>query len=166
MESVAGWLTAFRNSQLTFDRLQIGNRTFTPGDLRNTRIVRVCTDADRIPSYFQTEVTATQGLFSWSGARRTAYGIKKKPASMKTVSVAATASRHLPPGDNKSQDHKARRIMPLDELCVTFMAPSDSAVELLMTAHRLRGIHAQFDSETNLPFPLHELRLLESAVTS
>jgi hypothetical protein len=54
----------------------------------------------------------------------------------------------------------------LDEICLAFKQPGDDATKLLMTAHRLRGLHTQFDDDTSLPFPLHELRLLSRAVTS
>jgi len=48
----------------------------------------------------------------------------------------------------------------LDEICVVFTQRGDDAADLLMKARHLRGLHTQFDDDTSLPFPLHELRLL------
>jgi hypothetical protein len=106
------------------------------------------------------------GTVRMGSAVRTAYGVKKKPRSAKTASYASTISRHLPSGDNRLADHKPRRIAALDEICAIFKQPDDEDVSLLMMAHRLRSVHAQFDDDTSLPFPLHELRLLGEAVTS
>jgi hypothetical protein len=166
MDTVANKIPALNNGNLAFDRLQIGNQSLAPEDFPNTRIIRVCANTAKLPCYMQTEGIWPQGLFNWASANRTAYGVKKKPPTAKTVSYASKISRHLPPGDNRAADSKPRRIAALDEICVIFKQPGDDAVSLLMMSHRLRSVHAQVDNDTSLPFPLHELRLLGDAVTS
>jgi hypothetical protein len=166
MDTVANKIPALSNGNLLFDNLQIGNRKLTPGDLPNTRIIRVCANTAKLPCYMQAEGIWPQGLFSWASAVRTAYGVKKKPRSAKIGAYASRISRHQAPGDTRVADHKPRRIAALDEICAIFTQPNDDTVSLLMMAHRLRSVHAQFDDDTSLPFPLHELRLLGDAVTS
>jgi hypothetical protein len=134
--------------------------------LPNTRIVRICADTTKLPCYFQSGAQWPSGLFEWGNAARTAYGVKQKPVSAKNTSRFSLLSRHLPTGDTRSRDKEPRRMAALDEMCVVFKQPSDDPTDLLMTVHRLRGLHTQFDDDTSLPFPLHELRLLGRAVTS
>jgi hypothetical protein len=166
MDTVAARLPTLRNGNLVFDALSVGSRTLSPKQLPNIRLVRTCGDTSKLPCYFQTDATWPAGLFAWGDAGRTAYGLKKKPASAKSIGYLSLVSRHLPAGDNRSRDDKPRRIAALDEICVVFKQPDDDAVDLMMLAHRLRGVHAQYDDDTRLPFPLHELRLLAGAVTS
>jgi hypothetical protein len=166
MDTVAARLTALRNGNLLFDVLSVGNRTFSPENLPNTRIVRTCSDTAKLPCYFQTEALWPGGLFGWGDATRTAYGVKKKSVAAKSVGYLSLISRHLPAADNRSRDDKPRRIAALDEICAVFKQPNDEAVDLVMMTHRLRSVHAQYDDDTSLPFPLHELRLLGGAVTS
>jgi hypothetical protein len=165
-DTTANRIQTLENGHVAFDRLQIGSRIVTPANLPRTRIVRVCANAAKLPSYMQTEGQWPQGLFKRESASRTAYGVKKKPPSAKTVSRMSTVSRHLAPGDNRAADNKVRRIAALDELCDIFQQDGDEPASLLMIAHRLRSVHTQFDEDTSLPFPLHELRLLADAVTS
>ena len=166
MDTVSRRLTMLRNVNLVFDTVSVGNRTLSPEQLPNLRIVRTCSDTAKLPCYFQTDAAWPGGLFAWGNASRTAYGVKKKPVSAKNSGHLALISRHLPAGDNRSQDGKPRRIAAMDEICAVFKQPSDDAVDLMMLAHRLRSVHAQHDYDTTLPYPLHELRLLGDAVTS
>lgn len=166
MDTVVSQIHALNNANLAFENLRIGNRTLKPSDLPNTRIVRLCANTDKLPCYMQDEAIWPQGLFKWASATRTAYGVKRKPNSAKTVSYASTISRHLPPGDSRAADYKPRRIAGLDELCAIFIQPGDDPIQLLMIAHRLRGVHVQFDDDTIFGFPLHELRRFDNAVTS
>lgn len=166
MDTVASWLSMLRNGNLMFDTVSVGNRTLSTEHLPNLRIVRTCSDTAKLPCYFQTDAAWPGGLFAWGGALRTAYGVKKKPASAKNSGHLSLISRHLPAGDNRSRDGKPRRIAALDEICTVFKQPADDAVDLMMLAHRLRSVHAQYDDDTSQPFPLHELRLLGGAVTS
>lgn len=166
MDTVASRLTMLRNGNLVFDTVSVGNRTLSFEQLPNLRIVRTCSDTAKLPCYFQMDAAWPGGLFAWGDASRTAYGVKKKPASAKNSGHLALISRHLPAGDNRSRDGKPRRIAALDEICAVFKQPEDDAIDLMMLAHRLRSVHAQYDDDTSLPYPLHELRLLGGAVTS
>jgi hypothetical protein len=166
-DTLSDKLKAVQNNQLTFDRLQIGNRVFTPPDARNIRIVRLSINSEKLPSYYNEDETQwPTGLFVWGDAVRTAYGLKRKPASAKSVGRSSLISRHLEVGDNRAVDDKPRRAAAIDEVCVIFCQKEDDFDDLRLAAHRLRGIHAQYDDDTKLPFPLHELRLLGKAVTS
>ena len=166
MDTVASRLTMLHNGNLMFDNMSIGNRTLSPEQLPNLRLVRMCSNTAKLPCYFQTDKEWPSGLFVWGNASRTAYGVKRKPVSVKNTGYLALLSRHLPAGDNRSQDGKPRKIATLDEICAVFKQPTDDAVDLMMLTHRLRSVHAQHDDDTRLPYPLHELRLLGSAVTS
>ena len=166
MDTVAARLSTLRNGNLVFDAVSVGSRTLSPEQLPNLRIVRTCGDTAKLPCYFQTDAAWPSGLFAWGSASRTAYGVKRKPASAKNSGHLALRSRHLLAGDNRSRDGKPRRIAALDEICAVFKQPTDDAVDLMMMAHRLRSVHAQHDDDTSLPYPLHELRLLGGAVTS
>ena len=166
MDTVARWLTMLRNGNLVFDTISVGNWTLSPEQLPNLRVVRTCGDTAKLPCYFQTDVAWPGGLFVWGNASRTAYGVKRKPVSAKNSGHLALISRHLPAGDNRSQDGRPRRISALDEICAVFKQPTDDAADLMMLAHRLRSVHAQYDDDTTLPYPLHELQLLGGAVTS
>ena len=166
MDTVAARLSTLRNGNLVFDAVSVGSRTLSPEQLPNLRIVRTCSDTAKLPCYFQTDAAWPGGLFAWGSASRTAYGVKRKPASAKNSGHLALRSRHLPAGDNRSRDGKPRRIAALDEICAVFKQPTDDAVDLMMMAHRLRSVHAQHDDDTSLPYPLHELRLFGGAVTS
>ena len=158
-----------QNGRLELDRLAIGNRTFTPEDLPNLRLVRVSPDAKKQPYYYhQTDAKWPGGLFSWDGAKRTFYGLKAKPPSVsKQQHFAAQLSRHQVFGENENppRDEVGRVSAQMDEICVAFMQNDDDAQRIATLAHRLRGVHAQYRYDTSLPFPLHELRLLGGGVT-
>jgi hypothetical protein len=162
------WLGTIQNGRLRFDRLEIANRVFTPKNLGNLRIVRVCTASEKLPSYYHGQDTQwPSGLFTWGdGTRRTAYALKKKPNAAKYVSAASLVSRHLDAADNRSIDGEPRRAAMLDEISVIFCQEGDDLEALKLFSHRLRQVHVQYDDDTSLPFPLHELRLLGRAVTS
>ena len=46
-----------------------------------------------------------------------------------------------------------------------FQPPGDDALATAAEFHRLREAHAQYDSSTRAPFPLHELQLLARGFT-
>jgi len=166
VETVGARLRNLQNGNLSFDTLLVGSRTFVPDTLPSTRIVRTYGDNNKLPCYFQDEAEWPGGLFRWGEAARTAYGVKKKSVSAKRTGYFSLISRHPPAGDHRDRDHKPRRIAALDEICAIFKQPDDDPVDLMMMTHRLRSVHAQYDDDTSLPFPLHEVRLLGGAVTS
>ena len=147
----------------------MGNRTFTPADLPNMRLVRVSPDPKKQPYYHHdADAKWPSGLFSWDGSERTFYGLKAKPPSVSTGQhFAARVSRHQIFGENENppRDDIARVSAQIDEICVAFMQEDDDPKDLATLTHRLRGVHTQFRYDTSLPFPLHELRLLGGAVT-
>lgn len=160
--------TTLDNKNLSFDRLMAGNRSFTPRDLPNIRLIRISPDDKKLPQYyFDGDAKQASGFFSWQEAERTFYGVKSPPKTMKGVEKFAWAtSRHQAEGSNLvGLEKKLRQIPQMDEICVAFMQETDKALELALLTHRLRGVHAQFDDETRKPFPLHELSLLGDAVT-
>lgn len=163
---LAKFIRPLQNGRLTFDALQVG-QDFRPSDLPNTRMVRFVADGAKLPTYYHLDETEwPQGLFSWEGARRTAYGIKRKPASAKTVGRAALVSRHGESGDNRARPSEPRRLAAMDEICALFLQPGDNPADVTLLTHRLRTVHVQYGDDTRLPFPLHELRLLGKAVTA
>lgn len=163
-ETLAHKLRTLENGRLELDRLAIGNRTFTPEDLPNLRLVRVSPDAKKQPYYYhETDSHWASGLFSWDEAERTFYGLKAKPPSVSNRQhVAAHASRHeiVEEATNRLRNEVGRVSAQMDEICIVFMQGNDNAKRLAALAHRLRGVHAQYRYDTSLPFPLHELRLL------
>jgi hypothetical protein len=162
------WLQTVQNGRLTFDRIEIGNRVYTPDDLRNIRLIRLSATSYKLPSYYvEDETQWPSGMFVWGReARRTSYALKKKPVSAKTVGRVMPISRHLPTGDNTAMDNKPRKVSSVDEVCVALCQDGDDLTELRLFAHRLRSVHAQYDDDTVAPFPLHELLLLSRAVTT
>jgi hypothetical protein len=162
------WMTSIQNGRLTFDRIEIGNRVFAPGDLPNVRVVRVSATSSKLPAYYvEDETQWPTGLFVWGpDARRTGYALKRKPVSAKTFGRAMPVSRHLPAGDNTAMDSKPRKVSSVDEVCIALCQDGDDLTELRLLAHRLRSVHAQYDDDTVSPFPLHELLLLGKAVTA
>ena len=167
METIAHRLAALQNGNLVFDRLQVGNQTYAPTDLSNTRIIRTSPDPRKQPHYYHgTENKWPTGIFGWGTAERTAYALKAKPPSVShESSFASQISRHLPSGDNRPNDDAARLSAQLDEICIAFMQPGDDPARLMSFVAKLRGVHAQFRYDTTKPYPLHELRLLGGGVT-
>jgi hypothetical protein len=162
------WMSTIQNGKLVFDRIEIGNRVFSPEDLSNVRLIRLSATTSKLPSYYVDDETQwPTGMFVWGAeAKRTGYALKRKPVSAKTVGPAMPVSRHLPTGDNRAMDNKSRKVSSVDEVCVALCQDGDDLVELRLFAHRLRAVHAQYDDDTVAPFPLHELLLLSKAVTA
>jgi hypothetical protein len=162
------WMPTIQNGKLIFDRIEIGNRVFSPEDLSNVRLIRLSATTSKLPSYYVDDETQwPTGMFVWGAeAKRTGYALKRKPVSAKTVGRAMPVSRHLPIGDNRAMDNKPRKVSSVDEVCVALCQNGDDLVELRLFAHRLRAVHAQYDDDTVAPFPLHELLLLSKAVTA
>jgi len=168
LDTLSDKFKSIQNGNLAFDRLEIGNRVLTPSDLRNIRVIRLSTNSEKLPTYYHDETTQwPTGLFIWGDrVKRTAYALKRKPVSAKSIGRSSLVSRHLDSGDNRAIDDRPRRASAIDEVCVIFCQAGDDLGELRLAAHRLRGTHAQYDDDTRSPFPLHELRLLGRAVTS
>lgn len=168
-ESLGHKLATLQNGKLEFDRLAVSNRTYTPSDLPNLCLVRVSPDPTKQPYYYHhTDSKWPTGLFAWDDGQRTFYALKAKPPSVSSRQhFAAQTSRHQVFGDNENppRDDVARVSPQIDEICVSFMQPSDDPQRLATLVHRLRGVHAQYRYDTSLPFPLHELRLLGGGVT-
>ncbi len=166
-DTMPKWIKNLQNGRLTFDDVGVGRLRADPAGLPRTRMVRVTTADQRLPMYYYLEETKwAQGLFRWGDAGRTAYGLKRKPPTMKTVGRTANVSRNAASGDNLAGDHDPRRLAAMDELTLVLAQPGDDPDAVLMFAHRLRTVHAQYAEDTKQPFPLHELRLLGKAVTA
>lgn len=166
-DTMAKFVKPLQNGFLAFDGIDLGVGPHGPADLPHTRLVRFVAEGAKLPTYYHLDETEwPQGLFSWGGASRTAYGIKRKPASAKTVGRAALVSRHGDEGGNRARPNEPRRLAAMDEICVVLMQPDDAPEELALLAHRLRTVHVQYGDDTRQPFPLHELRLLGKAVTA
>lgn len=168
-ETLTHKLSALANGRLIFDQLTFANRTLTPNDLPNLRIVRTSPDPKRQPYYHHdTENTWPSGLFGWGAAARTYYGLKQKPVTVSNAQhFAARVSRHAEPeeGVPPPKENLGRVSSQMDEICVAFHQDGDDPLTLATLVHRLRGAHAQYDADTARPFPLHELRKLGGGVT-
>jgi hypothetical protein len=168
-ETLTHKLSALANGKLIFDQLTIANRTLTPNDLPNLRIVRTSPDPKRQPHYHHdTETSWPSGLFGWGAATRTYYGLKQKPVTVSNAQhFAARVSRHaeLEEGVRPPKENVGRVSSQMDEICVAFRQEGDDPLTLATLVHRLRGAHAQYDADTARPFPLHELRKLGGGVT-
>jgi hypothetical protein len=168
-ETLTHKLSALENGRLAFDRLTIANRTLTPNDLPNLRIVRTSPDPKRQPYYHHdTENSWPSGLFCWGAATRTYYGLKQKPITVSNAQhFAARVSRHaeLEEGARPPKENLGRVSSQMDEICIAFRQEGDDPLTLATLVHRLRGAHAQYDADTARPFPLHELRKLGGGVT-
>lgn len=157
---------AMKNSNLKFDELQIGNRTITPASLSNLRFARMVLKDDKLPSHYHDEkVQTVSGLFNWDDAGRTFYVIKSSPQTLKKDKKQLLVSRHGIPGSNEQPNVKDRKLMQLDEVCISFMQDGDQPKLLAHFSNELRGVHAQYDDDTRDPFPLHEAILLEKAIS-
>ena len=157
-ESTAQRIKAFQNGELRFDHLEIGSRQFSPENLPNLCIVRVNTDYRRAAFYSPTtEVQWPSGLFRWPDQKCTVYSLKQKPASVGVRSRASLYSRHSYEGKEGQYQRLASQ---LDEMSVIFKPRDVEALRVAGYAHRLRRFHEQYDGDTQLPFPLHELLLL------
>jgi hypothetical protein len=76
-------------------------------------------------------------------------------------------TRYGSPGPNQVTDDAAQRTSAqLEELCAVFIQSEDSGAPLRLVdlADRWRGLHAAYGGDTRLPFPLHELKLIEHAI--
>ena len=168
-ETLTHKLSALENGRLIFDQMTIANRTLTPNDLPNLRIVRTSPDPKRQPYYHHnTENSWPSGLFGWGGATRTYYGLKQKPVTVSNAQhFAARVSRHAEPeeGVPPTKESLGRVSSQMDEICVVFRQEEDDPLTLATLVHRLRGTHAQYSADTTRPFPLHELRKLGGGVT-
>ena len=164
--TLAHKLPALHNANLTFDRLTIGTRTFTPDQLPNTRIVRLSQElGQKQTHYHEGSSKEVSGFFTWGSAQRTFYASKPSALSLKTVKVNATVSRHSI-NVTEQREEALRKITPTDELCVMFCQPNDEPAALAQLAHKLRKTHVQYDDSTCISFPLHELRLLGLSATA
>ncbi|RWH52857.1 MAG: DUF3893 domain-containing protein [Mesorhizobium sp.] len=168
-ETLTHKLSALANGRLVFDQLTIANRTLTPNDLPNLRIVRTSPDPKRQPFYHHdTNNTWPSGLFAWGAATRTYYGLKQKPITVSNAQhFAARVSRHaeLEEGVRPPKENLGRVSSQMDEICIAFHQEGDDPLTLAALVHRLRSAHAQYDADTARPFPLHELRKLGGGVT-
>lgn len=54
----------------------------------------------------------------------------------------------------------------MEELWAVFTQPDDNPLELVDLADRWRSLHAAYGGATRLPYPLHELTLLEHAIVA
>lgn len=174
------WIDTLQNGKLAWDELKAGNTMFRPDMLPGLRVVRTNAVAAKLPQYVQeldpegdTEVNQwPSGLFVWrsgepGNAGRTAFSLKAKPHTAQKAAEAMMGSRHGRAGANEGVDDGARRASAqLEELCAVFLQPEDLAepLRLIDLADRWRHLHVAYGGETRLPFPLHELRLLEGAI--
>ena len=162
-ESTAQRIKTFQNGELRFDHLELGGRQFSPENLLNLCIVRVNTDYRRASFYSPTtEAQWPSGPFRWPDQKRTVYSRKQKPASVGVRSRASLYSRHSYEGKEGQYQRLASQ---LDEMSVIFKPRDVEALRVAGYAHRLRRFHEQYDGDTQLPFPLHELLLLKKSVT-
>lgn len=173
------FLPTLQNENLEWDVFRAGTTSFAPAMLPGMRIVRTNTSA-KLPHYCQdvepgSEVGPSQwpsGLFTWGAipageTRRTAFSLKTKPVTAQKGAQAMMATRQGNPGSNQGADDPAQRMSaPLEELCAVFIQPEDggSPLRLVDLADRWRGPHAAYGGDTRLPFPLHELKLIEHAI--
>ncbi|KXF77193.1 hypothetical protein ATN84_07185 [Paramesorhizobium deserti] len=168
-ETLTHKFSALANGRLVFDQLTIANRTLTPNDLPNLRMVRTSPDPKRQPYYHHdTNNSWPSGLFSWGAAKRTYYALKQKPITVSNAQhFAARVSRHteLEEGVRPPKENLGRVSSQMDEICIAFHQEGDDPLTLATLVHRLRGAHAQYDADTARPFPLHELRKLGGGVT-
>jgi hypothetical protein len=178
--STTKWIDTLQNKRLAWDELKAGNTTFRPAMLPGLRVVRTNTVSAKLPQYVQ-EIDPEgddegrkwpSGLFLWEGselgsASRTAFSLKAKPHTAQKAANAMMKSRHGRASANEEQDAAARRASAqLEELCAVFLQPEDLDDPLMLVdlADRWRHLHIAYGGETRLPFPLHELRLLENAI--
>jgi hypothetical protein len=154
--------------------------TFRSEMLPGLRLVRTNAVSAKLPQYVQEidplgDEEASKwpsGLFVWQGsdlgdARRTAFSLKAKPHTAQKAANAMMKSRHGRAGANEEHDDDARRASAqLEELCAVFVQPEDlvDPLRVVDLADRWRHLHIAYGGETKLPFPLHELRLLEGAI--
>ena len=165
--TLRGALPELSNTHLKFDRLIIGAETHTPQNLPRLTLVRINSNAEEIPQYsHEGEVQWTKGLFRWDDAKRTVYGTKRRPQALKKPAFNMHGVRGTADSSKVVPDSAHRKGSALDEMCVIFAQPEDDIEMHQVVAHRLRGRHAHYAEDTQLPFPLHELRALSKAINS
>ena len=153
---------ALNNDGLSLDRLDLGEKTFTPNNFLNLRIVRTSIDSDKLPYYYpEQDVQWPVGLWNWERQDRTWYALKGKAPSVGGRSKWAIVPRSL-----GSETNRQPRVSgQLDEICVMFKQKDDPALEIARLVHALRRFHVQYSYDTRRPFPLHEAMLLGRSVT-
>ncbi len=93
--------------------------------------------------------------------------VKRRPDNMMQSSFMMTQSRHLNQNVEKARDFlltRPRAAPTLDELTALFVQDGDDPVRLAELVAETRNGHPQYNGDTRLPPPLHELHLLRYAV--
>ena len=153
---------ALNNDGLSFDQLDLGEKTITPDNFSNLRVVRTSIDSDKLPFYYpEQDVQWPVGLWNWERQDRTWYALKGKAPSVGWRSRWTIVPRSLGAETNQ----QARVTGQLDEICVMFKQKGDDALQLARLVHALRRFHVQYSYDTRRPFPLHEAMLLGRSVT-
>jgi hypothetical protein len=165
-ESIRGSVKTFSSGSAEFDQLSLCGRLFKPVDFPHLRLVKFNHENNKLPSYYHEEDRGyISGLFEWPGSRRTWYSIRQKPATMQAhKSVLLTSRRQFVDG-KPSRTQQDKKIVPLNEICTLFVQPGDDPLQLALLTAKLRKYHVQYDGDTVLPFPLHELQKLGGYVT-
>jgi len=153
---------ALNNDGLSLDRLDLGEKAFTPNNFPNLRIVRTSIDSDKLPYYYpERDVQWPVGLWNWERQDRTWYALKGKAPS-----VGGRSKWTIVPRSLGSETNRQPRVSgQLDEICVMFKQKDDPALEIARLVHALRRFHVQYSYDTRRPFPLHEAMLLGRSVT-
>ena len=162
MAGLAQFVPALKNGHLQFDALRLGPTVVDATSCDNVAIVRHLDDNRKMPQYhprvgsIEDPITAgPSGCFRWENNERTLYGVK----SLGTRPQGA--NRHSRHSENKGASESAHRAAAeFDEICLLVKPGWCEPMNTLARTFRLKGAHVHYSGQTQVPFPLHEARVL------
>ena len=162
MGGLAQFVPALQNGRLQFDSMRLGATVIDAASFDNVTIVRHLDENRKMPQYHPKvgsigeRITAgPSGCFRWESNERTLYGVKSirsKPQGPNRD------SRHSE--DKGSPDFADRVAAELEEMCLLLKPAWCDPMQVLVRTSRLKGAHVQYLGQTQVPFPLHEARVL------
>ena len=171
-------IKGFLNKDMQLDRITVGAKTFTPREFGNTALVRIKPDGGKTPSYLimpdkkgNTSSWAS-GLFRWvDGGDRTVFSLKTKSNTETSAARYNNDSRNNHTTFEVERRERKRSTAGLCEMTLA-LSPEDCVDDALARERiffyckRLCKLHYQYRYYTQLPFPLHELKLLGDCIQS
>ena len=171
-------IRGFHNKDMQLDRITVGAKTFTPRDFGKTALVRIKPDGEKTPSYLMmpdkkgnTSAWAS-GLFRWDdGVERTVFSLKPKSNTETAAARYNNDSRNKHPTFVVEKRERRRSTAGLCEMTLA-LSPENCLDDVIARERifyyckRLCELHNQYRYYTQLPFPLHELKLLGDCIQS
>ena len=171
-------IKGFLNKDMQLDRITVGAKTFTPREFGNTALVRIKPDGGKTPSYLimpdkKGNTSAwVSGLFRWGdGGERTVFSLKSKSNTEASATKYNNVSRNNHPTFEVEKRERKRSTAGLCEMTLALSPENclDNVIareRIFYYCKQLCELHYQYRYCTQLPFPLHELKLLGDCIQS